>query len=500
MDDRERWIAHHGEALEAALSAALNEAMEASAVDPIAAMAQHFVRRADGTAYSGALSRAAAHASAQCGDVGQASPTASADAWTARGWLGSLGIDAMLEAAILRPLGEHASHPEAALAFVRSLGQLTVEEGAGAMRELLFRGGVLDALASELQRGAAALATAAAATGAELHSKFVADGSAFELSFGSLETYYGGLEALIGPPNPKLAAALKAEHCDAADSSEAFTTPNYSVTTTSATEYYFVADPAAGLAALSLAAYPSEARCEAALRRTPRPLSAFAAAAAALNARLEAAGVASLLEEELISARLYTGPLFLKYNAVLRGYIPALAARARALTLGNEYTSTVHCINSALVKTSKLQAAATVYRGVSGGVLPPSFWQPDAASNVRGGVEFSFLSTTLDRRVAMHYAATASADGRAGVLFEIRQGLVDRGADLSWLSQYPFEREICFGPLTGLEVSSTSVEGSVLVLHMRLNVNLQALTIEQVVSKRRKLCADMCANMEAELP
>ncbi len=67
------------------------------------------------------------------------------------------------------------------------------------------------------------------------------------------------------------------------------------------------------------------------------------------------------------------------------------------------------------------------------------------------------------------------------------------------LEQYPHEREICFGPLTGLEVHRSRVEGSVLVLSMRLNVNLQALTIEQVVSKRRKLCQDMCANMEAEL-
>jgi hypothetical protein len=112
---------------------------------------------------------------------------------------------------------------------------------------------------------------------------------------------------------------------------------------------------------------------------------------------------------------------------------------------------------------------------------------------------FSFLSTTLDRDVALNYAAGAAGEGKPGVLFEIQQGLVDRGASLTWLSQYPHEQEICFGPLTGLEVHDASVDGSVLVLSMRLNVNLQALTIEQVVSKRRKLCADMCSNMEAEL-
>ena len=39
-----------------------------------------------------------------------------------------------------------------------------------------------------------------------------------------------------------------------------------------------------------------------------------------------------------------------------------------------------------------------------------------------------------------------------GLIFEIQMGMVDRGADLSWLSQYPHEKEICFPPLTGLEV------------------------------------------------
>ena len=46
---------------------------------------------------------------------------------------------------------------------------------------------------------------------------------------------------------------------------------------------------------------------------------------------------------------------------------------------------------------------------------------------------------------------------------------------------------------------AASVEGSVLVLAVRLSVNLQALTIEQVVSKRRKLVVDMGSNMAAEL-
>ena len=72
-------------------------------------------------------------------------------------------------------------------------------------------------------------------------------------------------------------------------------------------------------------------------------------------------------------------------------------------------------------------------------------------------------------------------------------GMVDRGAELEWLSQYSHEKEILFAPLTGIEVTDTRVEGSVLVVNVRLNVNLTALTIEQVVAKRRKIVDQMAA-------
>ena len=58
-------------------------------------------------------------------------------------------------------------------------------------------------------------------------------------------------------------------------------------------------------------------------------------------------------------------------------------------------------------------------------------------------------------------------------------GMVDRGADVGWLSQYSYEREILFAPLTGLEVVGSKVEGKVLVVNVRLNVNMMSLTIEE---------------------
>ena len=77
------------------------------------------------------------------------------------------------------------------------------------------------------------------------------------------------------------------------------------------------------------------------------------------------------------------------------------------------------------------------------------------------GVEAAFTSTTTDRDVALGYAHRKSVSGRDAtpMLFEMRQGMVDRGAELGWLSQYPHEREVLFAPLTCVELRRSRVEG-----------------------------------------
>jgi len=92
----------------------------------------------------------------------------------------------------------------------------------------------------------------------------------------------------------------------------------------------------------------------------------------------------------------------------------------------------------------------------------------------------------------------AESGGRAATMFEIKMGMVDRGADISGFSQYPHEKEICFAPLTGIEVEGKRVEGSLLVVQARLNINLAAMTLEQVVFKRKRLVVDMCSNLQLE--
>ena len=52
------------------------------------------------------------------------------------------------------------------------------------------------------------------------------------------------------------------------------------------------------------------------------------------------------------------------------------------------------------VSHRKLTKATKVYRGISGMALPTEFWEENAFG-VRGGVENAFMSTTLERNVAM---------------------------------------------------------------------------------------------------
>ena len=63
--------------------------------------------------------------------------------------------------------------------------------------------------------------------------------------------------------------------------------------------------------------------------------------------------------------------------------------------------------------------------------------------------------------------------------------MIDRGADLAWVSQYPHEREYLFAPLTGIEVLSHRVEEDLLVVSVRPSVNLNAMTIEGVMNKMK---------------
>ena len=303
--------------------------------------------------------------------------------------------------------------------------------------------------------------SAAYASALEQNSKFCMDSDTIQATFAKLQQFYDGPEKLIGTPNPKAKEGIRREHCDRRNADTRHTTPNYNITTSPRIEYYFVVDPRGYL----VDGFPGYAH-------TPRDRSEWSAANKSVwrgghGRDVVALGVftqhptalkAGLQEAEVIALRLYTGPMYLWYNAVLRGFPKQVFETLE----GNRYETTIFCIISGIIKLSKLTEVPEdrrLYRGLGGAVLPETFWT--RTDGFRGGVERGLMSATADRGVAMQYSGR---DGRRCTVFEIVVGRVDIGADLGWVSQYPDEREAWLpAPLdrSCIENSNVHTHGSV---------------------------------------
>jgi hypothetical protein len=66
-----------------------------------------------------------------------------------------------------------------------------------------------------------------------------------------------------------------------------------------------------------------------------------------------------------------------------------------------------------------------------------------------GGAEFSIMSATPDRSVALGFSGVNRGEDLP-TLFEIEVGKTSIGADISWLSQFEEEREYCLPSRTDL--------------------------------------------------
>eukprot|EP00854_Cymbomonas_tetramitiformis_P010776 gene10776-12745_t len=316
---------------------------------------------------------------------------------------------------------------------------------------------------------------------AESHpGKFSLSETFSKFQYSNLSTFFGGLVKVLGTPNvvPNLEENMRREHVSCADSTEEFKTSNYGITTTSKVEWEFVVSP------VPHGTYP----CETTPPQNPReakPLEHFLEVMNAVNEKLTKAEHDPLLRVEVIALRLYTGPMFAKYNPLLREVI------SNPQYKGNRYVNTIIAINSGILKLSKIQPAVKVFRGLHGRVLPEQFWQPNEY-NIMGGVEMGFMSATTRKEVAMDYAKTPD-ERTPAFLFEMQMGMIDRGADISLFSQYPEENEVVFAPLTGMEVlGMRPKEGHVQVMEMRLSCNLTSQTIEQILGKRKDAVLHLC--------
>ena len=155
--------------------------------------------------------------------------------WNIETWLEGANLHRIVAKAMQRPLVQKGLGEAAALQMVKSLGRRE------AVAELLRASDVMDGIIDRVWAEVQSLQKAGAATSADIQSKFA---GAIEMSYSGLDTFFGGLEGVIGPPNPKLFDGMAGDHCNGRDSesSDESITGNYGIRTTSRAEWHFVVD------------------------------------------------------------------------------------------------------------------------------------------------------------------------------------------------------------------------------------------------------------------
>jgi hypothetical protein len=232
-----------------------------------------------------------------------------------------------------------------------------------------------------------------------LHSKFTQDPNfkGVRGKFAADELFAAGIDGIVGPLDVQYIRAMYNEHCLNAEASKQFTAWNagHEIKTTPEREWLFVV----GRDGLDKSSWTFDVeRAEPVVEEGMMVEGRNAEKLAALLRSPEVER-SDVTDAEIVALRLYTGPMYVKYNAVLRGMAVATAG-------GTIYSSTVHLICSGLQKLSRvseLPKEMKLYRGNGGMALPSSFLEPDA-SGCAGGTEPAIMSATPDRSVALGYS------------------------------------------------------------------------------------------------
>jgi len=230
---------------------------------------------------------------------------------------------------------------------------------------------------------------------AQRHAKLCMDpnGLVRKGRFGDMDLFDRMLEEQVGFADVNPLRGLYAEHCISTDSHAAFSPPNApGLMCTPENEFFFVVGKD----------NVDKAKWE--LKSGAQPTCGGGSMVAGRNNKTVAelmerpeAKRARLRDAEIIALRLYSGPMYAVYNTILR---PGEDA-AGSTSAKNLYPTTIQLIVSGICKLSRVAEAPAelcVYRGLSGMALPKEFFDADQ-QGFAGGVEASFMSTTLDEQV-----------------------------------------------------------------------------------------------------
>jgi hypothetical protein len=280
-------------------------------------------------------------------------------------WVRTLGLEGLLARHL--PLGNFADQ----LGGIKDMAE---EELSVAVQRFIAEVPAVVSAGLKQLKGRAAASQFGSKVQEHINSKFTLDG-AFVGKFATLDDFYKGPEELIGTPNPKIMQGMQTEHCLRGNSQRKFTTGNYNLTTTPATEWEFVVDPKEGVA------YPHTPKDKA---QWPKGMdwkgeSGRESEDVEVIMKRKQITLAGLLKMEVIALRLYTGPMFVLYNAVLRGF-PEKDVECLMDKDGkeNRYETTIFAIASGITKLSKVSDVPhdrRLYRGLGGMILPRQFWE-----------------------------------------------------------------------------------------------------------------------------
>ena len=331
-----------------------------------------------------------------------------------------------------------------------------------------------------------------------LHSKFSQDPSfrGIKATFASDSLFQVGIDGIIGPMDEQYERAMFNEHNTVADARSNFRAWNAGhVLDTNAEQEWLAVVGSRGVVREGdrFRFDPSQSEPEVAegmmvRGRNRKRLADLLETSAATKA--------SLTPAEVVALRLYSGPMYIKYNGVLRRKGKAEASA------GTSFSATIHVICSALQKLSRVTTpppGLIVYRGTGGMALDADFLEQDEQGGA-GGVECGLMSTTPDKEVALGYAGVATGKDLP-TLFEIEVGKTSIGADISMFSQFEDEKEFLYAPLLKMEIIGTPrverYEGRELsVLRMALTVNQRAKTVEQAARSRRDFLEQLASSRE----
>eukprot|EP00300_Choanocystis_sp_HF-7_P008631 c16014_g1_i3.p1 GENE.c16014_g1_i3~~c16014_g1_i3.p1 ORF type:complete len:739 (-),score=116.90 c16014_g1_i3:77-2293(-) len=202
-----------------------------------------------------------------------------------------------------------------------------------------------------------------------------------KFSCGTIDDYHAGLGNRLGYADLHFMERMEAEHTKLQGCYTEFTTWNYAIATTPLQEWEYV---------MHRRTCPPE---HSGNGRRIVPLQELMELASTTNAGLR--------ECEVLAIVLYTGPMYVVYNAMLRKY-PQTICDAY-----NSFTTTILVLVSAvqkLCRASKILEGVALYRGLGSfkeSDLPEHFLTPDERG-CRGFTEWGFMSTTANREVALH--------------------------------------------------------------------------------------------------